>query len=83
MFSTRGKVCQVDFLEPLRGRVIANMNAKLSSSFTKEEVVRALKQMHHTKALRLDGMPPLFYQKHWSITGEAVMAIVLTILNIG
>lgn len=39
--------------------------------------------MHPIKALGPDGMPPLFYQKYWSVVGEFVMASVLNVLNTG
>lgn len=39
------------------------MNANLIKPYTCVEVNEALKQMHSTKALGLDGMSPNFYQK--------------------
>lgn len=74
----------MEFLEPLRGQVTTKMNVELSSSFAKEKVIRALKQMHPTKNQGPDGMPPpLFYQKHWGTIGEAIMTAVLIVLNTG
>ena len=51
--------------------------------FQAEEVAKALKQMHLKKALGPDGMPPLFYQRYWSLVGNYVTKIVLDFLNQG
>ena len=40
------------------------LNAELLADFTREEVVVALKQMEPLKALGLDGLPPLFFQRY-------------------
>lgn len=61
---TSNAISTVDFLDLLRGRVIDPMNAELSKDFTKDEIYQALKQMHPTKALNPDGMPPHFFQKY-------------------
>ena len=37
--------------------------------------------MHPTKFPGSDGMPPLFFQKYWSIIGQDVIDCVLNILN--
>ena len=49
-----------------------DMNAQLSVDFMEWEVQTALKQMAPSKAPGLDGMPPLFYQHFWNLTGEDV-----------
>ena len=59
------------------------MNQLLSHDFNALEVHQALKQMHPTMALGLDGMPPLFYQKFWSLFGNCVTKVVLDFLNHG
>ncbi len=41
------------------------MNKALTREFTAPEVELAIKQMASTKALRPDGMPPVFYKKYW------------------
>ena len=59
------------------------MNQLLSHDFNALEVHQALKQMHPTMAPGLDGMPPLFYQKFWSLSGNCVTKVVLDFLNHG
>ena len=59
------------------------MNEELTRDFTGVEVRAALKQMYPFKALGSDGMPPLFYQHFWSISGAKVTKIVLDFLNHG
>ena len=59
------------------------MNLELTRAFTKEEVVAALKQLHPTKSLGLDGMFALFFQKYWNIVGINVFNLVLNVLNSG
>lgn len=45
-------------------RVIADMNSSLSTTFTKEEVELALKQMAPLKSPGLDGFNPSLYQTY-------------------
>ena len=62
-------------------RVTEEMNANLSRIFTKDEVVRALQQIHPTKAPGPDGMSAIFYHKYWNIVGPNVINMVLNVLN--
>lgn len=73
----------MDFLEPLKGQIIATMNDNLSSKYTKEEAKSALLHMHPTKASRLDGMPSYFIRKNWHLVGDFVSTEVLKVLNTG
>ena len=59
------------------------MNCLLGRDFQTIEVQQALKQMRPTTALGPDGMPPLFYQKFWSLFGDCVTQVVLNFLNHG
>ena len=45
-------------------RVTQEMNDELMRTFKEEEIRAALNQMHPTKALRPDGMSPIFFQKY-------------------
>lgn len=54
-------VCGDDsVLAALEGKVTPEMNEELMKPYTIEEVQRAIKQMHPTKAPGPDGMTPLF-----------------------
>ena len=57
------------------------MNESLIREFTRDEVVVVLKQIHPYKALGLDGMSVVFFQKHWSIVGNNITDMILNILN--
>lgn len=46
------------------------MNDLLTQQFTIEDVIEALAQMCPTKALRPDGLPVVFFQKHWHSVKE-------------
>ncbi|KAL5781698.1 hypothetical protein ACOSP7_006727 [Xanthoceras sorbifolium] len=64
------------------GRKVSNdMNLKLGATITKKEVRCALMQMTPSKAPGPDGLPELFFQKHWSIVGDSVSRAVLEVLN--
>lgn len=52
-----------------------------ASPFTADEIELALKQMHPLKALGLDGVPALFFQKYWKVVGKDITKLVLEILN--
>lgn len=53
-------------------RINETMSTKLSRDFTEEEVTKAFKQVHPTKASNPNGMPPLFVQCHWHIIGPSM-----------
>ena len=57
------------------------MRSQLSATFTTGEVQIALKQLTPLKAPGLDGMPPLFYQNFWNLTGNDVTESILKFLN--
>lgn len=57
------------------------MNNKLLKQFTKEEVVKALRQMAPLKFLGPDSFGIVFYQKYWKTVGMKVSNAVPSILN--
>lgn len=64
-------------------RVTKDINEQLNQTFTEEEIVIALKQMHPTKAPGPDGLPASFFQKHWKAVSEGVISTCMHILNSG
>ena len=64
-------------------KVSVEMNSQLDQPFTKADITEALSQMHPTKALGLNGLPAVFFQKHWNSVSEWVIATCLHILNDG
>ena len=59
------------------------MNITLLQRYSSEEVKQALFQMHPSKSLGPDGMPPIFFQKYWHIVGQDVTIAILSVLNFG
>lgn len=57
------------------------LNAVLCAPFSREEVRRAVFDIHPSKAQGLDGFTTLFYQKFWPMLGKDIMDDVLLILN--
>lgn len=68
-------------LSRMRPRVTMEMITQLEQPFTKDEVVRALKQMHPFKSPGPDGMSPIFFQNFWHIVGTDVSSFILNFLN--
>ena len=64
-------------------RVTDEMNGTLLEPYIGEEIRRALFQMHPSKAPRLEGMSPFFFQKYWNIVGHDVTSAILSVLNSG
>ncbi|XP_075649604.1 uncharacterized protein LOC142620050 [Castanea sativa] len=83
IFQTNGTMDTIAVIEAIKLIVTGPMNEYLYQSFQAEEVHKALKQMHPKKSLGPDGMPPLFYQHFWSLSGDCVTNAVLDFLNLG
>lgn len=62
-------------------KVSREMNEDLQQPFTEEEITTALSQMCPTKAPSPDGLPAVFFQKHWQIVREGVITTCLHVLN--
>ena len=57
------------------------MNQSLSKPYTKEEITKALQQMHPSKAPGPDGMNPNFCQKFWYVVSHDTIQTVIDFLN--
>ena len=68
-------------LSSITTRVSLDMNEELLVDFKAKGVWYALKQMHLTKAPKLDGMSPIFFKHYWNIVGPEVVNCVLSSLN--
>ena len=62
-------------------RVTNEMNSKLTKTFTSEEVLKALQQLHPTKAPGPDGTSAIFFHNYWDIAGPNIINMVLNVLN--
>ena len=60
-------------------RVTEKMNIELTKVFTRDEVTKALQQLHPTKAPNPDGMSTIFYHKYWDIVGSNITNMVLNV----
>lgn len=83
LFSSDGISDMHGVLDSVEAKVTVDMNGSLTWPYTKEEVKRALMQMHPTKSPGPDGMPPLFFQKFWNIIEFSFVNTCLDILNNG
>ena len=63
--------------------VIEAMRTNLDKPFSSEEVGQAIREMAPLKALRPNGMPPLFFQTYWTNVVMDVTQVVLSCLNSG
>ena len=83
IFRTNGPTDTTAVVEAIQPVVIDPMNEYICQPFQANEIHRALKQMHPKKSPGPDGMPPLFYQHFWSLSGECVTNAILAFLNSG
>ncbi|XP_062120553.1 uncharacterized protein LOC133834813 [Humulus lupulus] len=55
----------------IQPKIMEAMNESLLAMFTKEDVISAVKGMNPIKALGIDGLPALVFQKFWSSVAKA------------
>lgn len=68
-------------LDNINCTVIEDMNIMLNAAYTWGEIAMALKQMDPLKALGPNGLPPIFFQHYWGVTGNDVMKTVISCLT--
>ena len=81
LFTTSHPSRILEVTKTIPTKVTNEMNQRLISTFTRDEVEATLKQMHPTKAPGLDGMSAIFLQKYWDVVGNDIMHMVLNVLN--
>ncbi|KAL6205411.1 hypothetical protein ACLB2K_022671 [Fragaria x ananassa] len=84
LFTTSRPRVQEDDLRFVSNVVSEDMTRSLNRDISKEEVVKALKQMHPSKAPGPDGFSLVFYdfyQQFWEIVGADVVMAVREFLN--
>ena len=68
-------------LEGLKPKVTEKKNDRLAKPFTAKDISEALAQTCPTKTPGPDGLPTVFFQKHWQSIKEGVLSTCLHILN--
>lgn len=81
IYTTTSPSCIEEIIRVILMRVTSEMNEELTRPFTEEEVIKALHQIHPTKAPGSDGMLAIFFHKYWSIVGTDITSMVLNVLN--
>jgi hypothetical protein len=70
-------------LDLVPNKVTTAMNEEFDKPYTAEEVKSALFQMAPSKAPGVDGFTAGFYQRHWDLLKDDIVAAVLNFLNGG
>lgn len=68
-------------LADITQRVPEELNLKLREPYTSEEIIKALSEMHPTKAPGIDGFSPVFYQRFLQLIKGGVCEEILRFLN--
>ena len=81
IYTTTSPSCIEEITRAIPMRITREMNKELIRPFTREDVTKALHQIHPTKAPSPDGMSAIFFYKYWSIVGTDITNMVLNVLN--
>lgn len=81
LFSSSNPFDSATFLETFEPFVTAKMNMGLTKGYNREEVEMAIFKINSLGSPSPSGFPALFFQNHWSIVGDNVVAAVLELLN--
>lgn len=83
IFQTNDQGLGNEVIDVIDCKVTPAMNSVLNCSFNPEKVRELLFQMHPSKSLGPDGMSLLLFQRYWSIMGNDVSNVVISILSSG
>lgn len=70
-----------DILHAMEPKVSSDMNCLLDSCYFVKEIKAGIFQMKPYIAPRLDGMPPFFFQRYWSIVGQDITCAIQSFLS--
>ena len=76
LFASEGSTNGERVLQHIARAVMDEMNEKLVAPFTDEEIEATLFQMGPTKAPGPDGLPAMFYQRHWQFVKNDVCGAI-------
>jgi hypothetical protein len=83
LYTTQGAPVMDGVLDLVPTKIDGEVRSKLEQDYCADEVKTALFQMHPSKAPGVDGFTAGFFQRHWDLVGNDIVAGVLEFLNGG